>query len=347
MRLVISLVRALWFLLANHFGLQGQATPRARRLVLVGRRVELDVYEPRRCRGVLLLVHGLVPSGHKDPAICDVAAAFASAGFRVLVPHLRSLAELEIDPAQSELLEEIIITVCLDRSLCPKGRVALVSGSYPGMICLRAAGNPEIASMIAAVALLGVFADPRRVAERILQSPDVARWTIYKNFLHLYSEATQGLKQAFGLALTDRLLERPLPQLPFHLEQIRPEERRLFYRIENEPSFREELGRNLLLKASAVLESFRLDPVLAGLTAPVFLLHETQDPLAPPEESRDVFLGLVSAGGSGDVLVTEHTPLGSFRLRFGAPREIFQLAGFLGRFFRTVADFSGPGPQNR
>lgn len=340
MRFVLSFFRALFFLLRLHTGLFAGVEPRARRIIFKNGQVELDVYEPRRLRGVLLLVHGLVPAGHKDAAIRDLAGALRASGFRVLVPHLAPLAELRIDAADRELLEEIVITVSLDRSLCPAGRIALVSGSYPGLLALQAAGNPELAGRVAALLLVGVFADPARVAERALEGTDEARWTIYRNFLHLYSESSRALEKAFGTALADRLLERTLPELSFLLDQAKPATRKLFYRIENEPAFRRELGRNLIGKAARVRESFELDAYYAGIEAPVVLLHDARDPLADPEESRQVFRGLTEAGGSAVLLVTQETPLASLRLRPGAPAEIFALSRLLGRFFRYVSDFS-------
>jgi hypothetical protein len=85
--------------------LSGGWTSAARwqRQVLTRFNTDIDLYLPRgTSAGTVIFVHGLSVLGHRDPRVEQLGSALATAGFRAVIPAIKSLRELWIRRDQPE-----------------------------------------------------------------------------------------------------------------------------------------------------------------------------------------------------------------------------------------------------
>jgi hypothetical protein len=105
-----------------------------------GRRLDADLYRPRRWRAALLLVHGLSRAGRHHPELVRLARLLARQGTLVLVPQLDGLAAFRLG-GQEIADVRAALGALTERS--PRVGVAGFSfGAGPALIA--AAGRPEV-----------------------------------------------------------------------------------------------------------------------------------------------------------------------------------------------------------
>jgi hypothetical protein len=120
-----------------------------------GRRLEADLYRPRRPRAALLLVHGLSRAGRRHPELVRLARLLARQGTLVLVPQLDGLAAYRLDGREIADIRAALGALA-ERS--PRVGIAGFSfGAGPALIA--AAGRSEVAL----AGSFGGYADLRSV----------------------------------------------------------------------------------------------------------------------------------------------------------------------------------------
>jgi len=161
------LLRALRSTLALYF--EPVAEPLSRVLELERASVPLLLFPAARSQGLVLLLPDAGTS-FRDPAPTRLARALCSGGYTVALPEIEDLRENRLAPATEKLLFDIIINLSLNFQLCPQGRIGIVSAGRAALLCLRAAGNPEIADLIAHLCLvqpiLGAAEEDRAVRKK-------------------------------------------------------------------------------------------------------------------------------------------------------------------------------------
>jgi dienelactone hydrolase len=122
------------------------------------------VYTPAgTSRRAALLVSGLHPSGIEEPRLVALANQLAASGFTVVTPDIRELSQFEITPAIPDAIEQAALWLSNDRQLAADGRVGLMGISFSGGLSIVAAGRPSLANRVAFVFALGGHDDLPRV----------------------------------------------------------------------------------------------------------------------------------------------------------------------------------------
>ncbi len=277
------------------------------------------LYEPGGTRRrTVLLVPGLHPAGIDEPRLVALARQLAASHIAVVTPDIPDLSRFAITPAITDAIEEAAGWLAADSALAPDGRMGLMGISFSGGLSVVAAGRPSLAGRVAFVFSFGGHDDLPRVLRylctgtepaprgEIRLSPDVS--DTYVRRPHDYGVAV------ILLGVADRVVP-PAQVEPLraavrqflwasHLDRVdKPQADRTFAALRDlaghlpEPSATllryvndrdvVHLGARLLPWVAFYGDAPSLSPSRSPLpSAPVFLLHGTDDNVIPAVESE-------------------------------------------------------------
>jgi dienelactone hydrolase len=122
------------------------------------------VYEPARSRGrAALLTSGLHPSGIDEPRLVRLARHLSASGLTVVTPDIPELSHFEIAPAITDQIEQAAVWLASNDSLAPDHRVAMFGISFSGGLSIVAAGRPSLEDRVIDILSFGGHDDLPRV----------------------------------------------------------------------------------------------------------------------------------------------------------------------------------------
>jgi dienelactone hydrolase len=264
------------------------------------------VYEPAgRKRRTTLLVSGLHPSGIDEPRLLSAARQLAASGLTVVTPEIPDLMRFAVTPAITDAIEAAALWLATNDRFAPDARIGLMGISFSGGLSIVAAGRPALRNRVAYVFAYGAHDDLPRllrylctglepgasyraphdygvavvllgVADRLVPPEQVDPLRVaVRRFLHASALDTVDKSSA---ALEFAELRALAPTLPEPSATLLDE-------VNNRDVAR--LGPRLLpyvgFNSDAPALSVSRSP---KPSAPVFLLHGTDDNVIPADESR-------------------------------------------------------------
>lgn len=217
----------------------------------------------------LVLVHGLSPSGKDDARLRDAARLLARAGWAVAVPTVDGLTVLRLRPEDAGAVSATV------QALRAAGyeRVAVLGISLGAGPALLAAADPGVGSSVSAVLALGGYAS----------AVELLRYTLTGAYAY---EGTAGRRP---------VLEEAIAQFArANAELVDDAGRRL---VDNrDPAALDDLVRALPERTRALLEALSPARVVAGVRAPLVLIHGQDDPAVPFTETLRLAAAARAAG---------------------------------------------------
>jgi dienelactone hydrolase len=241
-----------------------------------------------------VLLHGVHKKSIDEPRLVRFAEALASAGYAVLTPELRSIADYRIDRAETHVIGAAARALSLRLG---GAKVGLIGTSFAGGLALVTASEPEFRNTIGCVLAIGAHHDLVRVSRFYMTSLAVApdrvvptqahdygvMVTVYGHPSFFFPEAeVASAHQALKLWLDqDWDGARKLAATLTPPTQARVDA--LFHaRIQSVQGDYERVVRTEKDGLLAASPSGRM----ANVTASVFLLHGEGDTVVPPTESE-------------------------------------------------------------
>jgi dienelactone hydrolase len=121
------------------------------------------VYEPRSPHRAALLTSGLHPSGIDEPRLVRLARQLSAGGVTVVTPDVPELSRFEITPAITDTIERATGWLALESGLALNRPVGMMGISFSGGLSIVAAGRPSLAGHVAYVFGFGGHDDLPRV----------------------------------------------------------------------------------------------------------------------------------------------------------------------------------------
>ena len=121
------------------------------------------VYEPRSPHRAALLTSGLHPSGIDEPRLVGLARQLSAGGVTVVTPDVPELSRFEITPAITDTIERATGWLALESNLALNRPVGMMGISFSGGLSIVAAGRPSLAGHVAYVFGFGGHDDLPRV----------------------------------------------------------------------------------------------------------------------------------------------------------------------------------------
>ena len=266
-------------------------------------------------------VHG---GGVDEPRLVALSRRIAATGATVLSTPLPDLRRYRVTTRATDMIEDAAGWMAASRDLAPRGQVGVVGVSFAGGLALVAAGRPSLEGKLTGVFALGAHADLPRVirylcladgAVKTLAPPHdygVALMLRASISLVVPTDQVAALDQAIVTFLdassaesTDRALSTRLFAEARTMEAALPEPARTLMHGVNARDV-PALGKVLAPFAEQIGGDAALSPARSpATTAPVFLLHGTDDNVIPSNESLEIQQYLSTSGnGRVDTLLT-------------------------------------------
>jgi pimeloyl-ACP methyl ester carboxylesterase len=233
--------------------------------------VAVDLYTRPTFRRppALVLVHGLSPPGKDESRLKEAAALLARSGFAVAVPTVDGLTALRLRPEDRDAVSATV------RALRAAGypRAAVLGISLGAGPALLAASDPATADSLSAVLALGGYAS----------AVELLRYTL-----------TGGYAFA-GFTGREAVLEPAIAQFArANVELVDEAGRRL---VDNrDPARFDGLVEALPERTRSLLDALSPGRTVAGLRAPLFLIHGREDPAVPFTETLRLEAAARAAG---------------------------------------------------
>lgn len=259
-------------------------------------RVKTRTYVPGGVRSppAIVIAHGVHHTGVTEPRLMRFSRAIASAGVMVMTPELPGLMDYRIDTSSAEVIGAAAHALA---ARAERTSVGVVGLSFAGGLALLAASDPRFAPDVAFVVSIGAHDDLPRVA-RFFFDDRIARPDGTTLAMHAHDYGAMVLVYGY----VERFF--PAADVPQAREAIRhwlheefDDARKVQATLPAESRAKldllfdkktEALKPDLLRLVEAAEPAMR--PVsphgnVAGLRAPVFLLHGAGDNVIPPSES--------------------------------------------------------------
>ncbi len=120
-------------------------------------------YIPAHSRRALILVAGVNAFGIDEPRLVGLATQLAQIGFAVITPELPDLQRYEVTPRTTDMIEDAALWLSANRAVARDGRVGMVGISFAGGLSVVAAGRPALDGHVAFVFSFGGHSDFPRV----------------------------------------------------------------------------------------------------------------------------------------------------------------------------------------
>ncbi len=316
------------------------------------------VYRPARATATraVLIFAGVHPAGIDEPRLIALSRELAQSGLLVVTPELPDLVHLQITPRTVDMIEDATRFVGSDPALAADRRVGLIGISFSGALAIVAAGRPRARDHVAFVLSFGGYGDLPRVLRYLCtgreESAGGARVPPPHDYgvaIVLYGMATAMVPPAQVDALKRGIAEfidASAVDSVDHQAAVAAFARARRTADEQPDPTRallEEVNDRAAAKLGATLaphlDAFGTDPALSPErspvpSAPVFLLHGTEDNVIPAIESIRLERFLRAHG------VVTHRLLSTLisHAEVGKPpttREVLELVQFWAKIFKV------------
>lgn len=258
-------------------------------------KVRARVYRPEGGAGsALVLIHGVHEDGYDEPRLMGFARAIASQGVTVMTPHLRLLAEFQVDPRTVATIGDAAEVLARREGR----KVGLMGLSFSGGLALMAAARPEYAEYVDSVVAIGSHGSMARVARFLatdkIERPDGTTGTAEAHDYGIMVVVDQYPEDFFPKADAAKAREALGQWIAGDYEKAQQVQKQLPYEAQQRLyllfSGKGQELKPELLKFIAAHER-EMDAVspqgkLGGLKANVYLLHGGADTVIPPAESE-------------------------------------------------------------
>ena len=248
---------------------------------------------------VLVLVHGIHHLGIEDPRLKAFARAMAREGVLVITPEVPGMKDYRVAPEDIDVIGESVLAV---QRLTGAKQVGLMGLSFSGGLSLMAAADPRYRPAVGYVIAVGAHASMQRVArfygsDKMLE-PDGRELPFaahaYGQLVMVYEHPEDYFAASAASPEQVRAVLRPflygdVKTATEALAQVPEPARSTLQRWIGHDHDRKGLGAEIVAEAEkrrGEMEQVSPQGHLAGLQAPVLLLHGAGDNVIPPSETE-------------------------------------------------------------
>ncbi|MFA6033993.1 MAG: hypothetical protein WC889_13925 [Myxococcota bacterium] len=270
-----------------------------------------DLYEPAQKAGrTVITVHGMTSRGARDSRLVRFSRALAHEKVRVAAIQLPAVASFRFDPGDVRAMQDVIGALGSRHGT----RVGIIPFSFGAGISLVAASEKDTRDQVEAVLSFGAYYSLeetlRLIHQRYRGIPTTEEE--WDNHLYMHFAMASSLGEKSGMSRDDlRTIDGFLES---YCEATDFGPMKTFY-------LRSMAGLDLSDKCERSvppedLKAMSPEGRMGSMNCRVLLLHDSADPLIPPNSSQRIFKELEAARGGGmqKILVTpllSHVQTGS------------------------------------
>jgi pimeloyl-ACP methyl ester carboxylesterase len=291
---------------------------------------------PHPAASTVVAIHGMSPLAERDPRWVQLCRGICRAGLTVVSPHFESVSQLRIMADQPTEFANAARAVCDSPDLSPAGRVGLLSVSFSGGLTIAAAASPPLRHRVSAVCAIGGYADLPNCLRSIFTDEDAdpyALLIVLANFIQGDAGPLTGAHEALFRAARANFTDATIDPRD-HFGELPPATRTMLHGLLGDRDQRLTQLHRLMTRCADTVAALNPIDLIAGLQAPVTLLHGARDDVIPPEQSRSMAkavgdMGLPCTLTITDILSHGDTAIGPRRLVQEGPAVIRAFDRFL------------------
>ena len=301
---------------------------------------QVDIFDPpSEPRSTVIFIPGLAIRGREDPRIRRLGWALCATGLRVLIPDVPSIRALTISTRQPDEVATLLKSLAGDRTLVTTDDIVLMSVSFSSIFVLRAALDKALADRVNTLGLIGGYFDIEKVADFLITAECadpygrllIAR-SYFAEFEPAKAKAIAALKQAVQ---TSAINNREPICLDTLLDISDPVEQSLHWLLSDSKA-QQEFRDKVLNVFDSTWAGYRVPTEFPSRMPPVFLLHGSNDPVIPAEESYRLARRLASQGISHHLCVSDLLDHGNTSISLRRIVDVYRLVtGFAWFLART------------
>jgi pimeloyl-ACP methyl ester carboxylesterase len=251
--------------------------------------IVFDRYQhQRKSRGTWVLVHGITVHGGQEPRLVRFAHSLTRSGVTCVVPTLKGLASCRWEPGDIDALVDVIVTV----STSLQKPVGLIGFSYGGSYCLLAAVRKGVAPHVSRVISFGAYHNMKTLLEYYMKAEEKeprgrGEWDerIYRRLVLL-----QGYGRNMSLP-PEAQQEMKLLMLHYSSDASLEEKKKFYHRYLQGLDMTEMIKQ---ISEPGILRELSPEGSLSGLSCPVTLIHQQDDPVVPSVHAERLYSELKS-----------------------------------------------------
>lgn len=272
----------------------------------------------------MVFIHGMTPTGYRDSIMVRLATCMAQTGLQVVTPDIQSEQHLLMRFDAISDIDEVVRWAATQK----KQTVSLMGVSFSGGLVVTAAAQPGYAHYLRTVLSVSGYNDIYRLGRYYIQygeeGPDhhvdpvkpPLESPLYMALQYIDEMVPAADIPAMGEVTLDRLDKQPEKE-QHDLERLTPAQRKLYLDLQllETPEIRAKYLA-LLNRHHAELAAISPHSSIAGLKAPLYLLHGEIDPTIPLSEAEwnvydapnNLPVHLFISPSMHHVLVSSHPP---------------------------------------
>ncbi len=243
---------------------------------------------------VIVFIHGMAPTGYRDPIMTSLAASMAKIGLQVITPDIRSERQLLVSFSAISDIDEVARWAAMKN----KQQVSLMGVSFSGGLVIVAAAQPGYAHYVKTVLCVSGYNDIHRFSEYYIRHgevgpdnrPDSAKpppdGPLMLAIQHLGEMVPADDEAAIRKVTLDYLRKQPEKERQ-DLVQLTPAQRKLFIDLQtlDTPEIRQKYAA-LVERHKTELAAISPHSGMGGLKASLFLVHGQYDDTIPVSEAE-------------------------------------------------------------
>jgi esterase/lipase len=291
--------------------------------------VEYHVYYPSgKAIRTVLLVYGMTITGENDPRLLKFARACTDVGLKVVIPHLPGLMDFRVKKNDYDRLLDVAGSIAASASQ----KIGIIGFSTGGSYSLLVGAHSHLHKKIGPIVLFSPIYEIDQVAERLHTPPDPAPETDEEWDQFYWAQFVIAFRNMHRLRLSIDI-RAGLGNLLEDYSFYSLDSKRGFYNAHVRPL--NLPGRGDLLNEGSVQQMLSARGKLGKVQSPVFILHDADDWIVPPDHSKGIYdeLRQRGPGYTQELLVTpwlSHVVLRNT----GNPGELVKIVRFVAELFR-------------
>lgn len=300
---------------------------------------DIDVYEPTRSIGTILFLHGMSKMGKNDPRMQTMAESMASAGFRVLLPQLPSVAKLRITKEQPAEILRIAENVINDEFDSRPKPIAIMAVSFSGVFAFKLLEVSNLAHKIGPICVIGGYFRFDSILEFLTKSKRAdlyGRLLLFKNLKMQQNQISSQIMEAVNISINEGANFDKAEKLLGHLQAEHQDHYEILFPHVFSDSVLCELLAQLKAESKKSWSVYEVPSFTKLPPRPVFLLHGRQDKVIPSGESRMLARKLKEAKFPVQLCLTKFLSHGDTSISLGDLPQLWQLVKSFSWYFKHI-----------
>lgn len=301
----------------------------------------LDIYSlpSKKEKGTILFLHGMNKLGGRDDRIINISHAFASCGYRILVPTFDSICQFKLDIEKQRTDFKQALTWLFEHpEICPNKKISILTASFSSTIVMSA-----VDAHIEHLLLVGAFYDTKQIVKAVMYDKSMdqyARLILTANMMRHDEKTEPAVFSCMQHAINDELSDTQSNEFIEALSKLKPEQQQLISAIVNKSYDPDELLTRFAKSINQYIYPFVYNQFLKEAACSFFLMHSACDKVFEPSQSIQLHQSLLENNKNSQLVVTDMLDHADVQLSLKTLTDSFKIVKLFANFINIKSESS-------